>query len=482
MRAARRPTGFFCKGRPLLYSASRRLAYLKTPKAASLAIQDLFQKQFPDYRWTEAHEPLPNGTVTFTFVREPVKRVLSAYGEIDVAYALRASPEARKAMHTAFDKIHRNGHREAHSGNASRLLAFLDDLVAHRFGGEDRAHWMPTHAYPQLNFLCNHRIDFIGRLEQQDADWAALQDLARIPPAERTPFPHGHGSSNKTTASGKCWMCEVKLADEQLPASPQVLPRLCDVFASDFHCLGYPVPPECRLRTGTEAEEEDATTVPAPTPIDGVLPLPASRGSRAAPVYVLPLLDADEARRWLAAGGYWKNTLFVLGGEAENRTTLYRIKRAANASFAPPKSGGAALLREYDRFGWYWRPAAAQGTPSTLAPLAVGVPLTGGRDGVEHALAEAQQLLLLHRYDRVVVVGRELSARANASVLAQWLVDPIAQAAERAAHKGAASHQHYAPAGEASPTGGAAGGPKAKPGGGGTGSPSPPHKHFLPGR
>ena len=50
-RAGRRTVGFYCKRRPVLYSPSQKLAYLKTPKAASIAIQELFQRQFPDYRW-----------------------------------------------------------------------------------------------------------------------------------------------------------------------------------------------------------------------------------------------------------------------------------------------------------------------------------------------------------------------------------------------------------------------------------------------
>ena len=143
MSAAGRPTGLYCKSRPVLFSPSQRLAYVKTPKSASLAIQDLFQKQFTDYRWAQAHEDLPDDTFTFTFVREPLKRAMSAYAEIDVAYALRASPESHAAMRTVFDKVNRKpGPRET-----PRVLAFLDDLLDHRFGGDDREHWMPTHAY-----------------------------------------------------------------------------------------------------------------------------------------------------------------------------------------------------------------------------------------------------------------------------------------------------------------------------------------------
>jgi hypothetical protein len=104
MRAAGHSLGFYCKSRPVLYSPSQGLAYVKTPKGASLAIQDLFQRQFPDYRWAEAHEELPNSTLIFTFVREPLKRAMSAYSEIDVAYALRASPEVHQSWYVAIER------------------------------------------------------------------------------------------------------------------------------------------------------------------------------------------------------------------------------------------------------------------------------------------------------------------------------------------------------------------------------------------
>ena len=137
----------------MLFSESAKLAYIKTPKGASLAIQELFQKQFPDYRWFDARDALPTDVLVFTFVREPLKRALSAYAEVDVAYALRATPEQHFVMRTTFDKLGRKpGPRET-----LRLLAFLDDLVEHRFGGEDRAHWMPTHVPPSSPPPRSHR-------------------------------------------------------------------------------------------------------------------------------------------------------------------------------------------------------------------------------------------------------------------------------------------------------------------------------------
>ena len=412
MLAAGRATGVYCKSRPVLYSASRQVAYVKTPKAASLAIQDLFQRQFPDYRWAEAHEMLPNGTFVFTFVREPVSRVLSAYAEIDVAYALRASPEARNAMQTTFQHVKRK------PAYTPRFLAFLDDLFGHRFGGDDREHWMPTHAYPQLNFACVHRIDFIGHIETQEIDWAEVQHRAGIPLTQRTLFPRGHSTVNRTSNESVpiCnRACTLKQDDQTVPLTDPVMQRLCDLYESDFLCLGYTIPSACHPRT----REVSTTEMRYTSTIKGVPPLP-SREAAAAAVYVLPGLDAGGARQ-MAEDPMYRNTLFVAACAFENRSSLFRLRRAMNTSFSPDPSDAGMLLREHDRYGWFWRiernELGYHSNASIRAPLAIGIPLVdskepihqyGACEGIERALAEAVQHLLLHHYDRVIIAGRGL--------------------------------------------------------------------------
>ena len=492
MHASGRSTGFYCKSRPVLYSAAKRLAYVKTPKSASLAIQDLFQKQFPDYRWTEAHEKLPNDTFVFTFVREPLKRALSAYAEIDVAYALRATPEVRNSMRTVFHHVRRqSGEREV-----PRVLAFIDDLIDHRFGGEDREHWMPTHAYSQLNFMCQHRLDFIGHLENQASDWEAMQGLAGIPQSQRTPFPHAHDSSVlKTNASNASATpvcnraCQFKAADQKTPQTPPLQQRLCDVFASDFICLGYEMPRACIPR--------DATVTPKLTSsplINGTAAVHTGSKSEGSPVYLMRNLNADAAY-FLAGTPMYANTLFILPSAPENRSTLFRLKRAENRSFAthfdePSVSTfRGKLLREFDRFGWYWR-SSAEGPKSSAnaatslsssqsprAPLALGVPVWSAsphasadltadvRHRIDRALAEAQQMLLIHRYDRVVVVGHQLLSGATSSEVARYveerisylLADPRATASSLRTSSGSSPGRLE-------------------------NTSSSPHKHFLPGR
>lgn len=489
MRATGHPAGFYCKSRPVLYSASQRLAYVKTPKGASLAIQDLFQKQFPDYRWTEAHEHLPNDTLVFTFVREPLKRALSAYAEIDIAYALRATPEVRNSMRTTFQHVR----RQSESKEVPRLLSFIDDLVDHRFGGDDREHWMPTHAYSQLNFMCQHKLDFIGRLENQAADWDHIQGLANIAKAKRTAFPHAHDSTvlktnmTNTSAAPVCnRACQLKAADQKTPLTPPVLQRLCDVFASDFSCLGYSMPRDCASTAATTTQSDTS-----PPSINGTsaLGIGSSSKSNAAPVYLMRQLDAEAAYHLVRTRQY-ANSLFLVPSSLENRSTLFRLKRAENQSFAAHfdepsvSTSGGRLLREYDRFGWYWRGVTEERNGGTdaasaylpRAPLALGIPTRAAslhaaptltaevRLGIERSLAEAQQLLLLHRYDRVIVVGQGLLVGAPHEAISKYaeeqisrhLVDPKTSVVSHRPSSGLWTTR--------------------------AANSSTPHKHFLPGR
>ena len=501
MRATGRPTGMYCKSRPVLYSPAQRVAYVKTPKGASLAIQELFQRQFPDYRWAEPHEQLPNGTFTFTFVREPLKRALSAFAEIDVTYATRASQEARDRMQTAFQHVN----RQAGPNGTARILAYFDDLLGHRFGGDDREHWMPTHAYSQLNFQCAHRIDFIGRLENQEADWDAIQAAAGLPAPRRTPFPHAHDSSvlkkNISNASMAVCnrACQLKSADERVALTRAVLQRVCDIYASDFLCLGYRMPPECASMTGEEEDESETPSV-IPAVLAKARPLTAFHERRPepfpppAPVYVLHHVDAAAAWQ-LARTADFPNTLFVTPCCAEDRSSQFRFMRGENSFFAPSSTVGAGLLREFDRFGWYQ--GAGGGTRvAAYAPRAIGIPVcaptglffdsltTPVRTAIDRALAEAQQLLLVHRYDQVVVVGKGLLAGEGIhAVVGRYIETEVTRQLINPAIAAMSAPLR------ASPVAGGAGGLRTGSGGGGRGgvggganSSSTPHKHFLPGR
>ena len=416
------------KRRPVLYSPSQKLAYLKTPKAASIAIQELFQRQFPDHVWVTTHETLPKGTLVFTFAREPVGRVIAAYAEIDVTYARRASAEKRQQMNTTFHRMATRS-RSMSSGEqgARRLLAFLDDLVGQRFGGDDREHWAPTHAYPQVNFACRQRIDYVGHLENQDADWEEIQRLAGVPAARRTQIPHLH----ETATEDKCESgrpCMFKEDDKNVSRTPQLLLRLCETYASDFLCLGYPLPAPCAALAAPPSAPSAAAAVPPPLNRSAALPGGAADAARRLPVGFSARFDAAGAGRlrWLAKQPAYRNSLFVFRDDVANHTT--RVQPTEDDPTGMQGNGDASL-RPLNRLGWYLK--VVDGAP-LRAPLSAGVPThdAGGRPfgpltpavraHIDEALGEAQQMLLLHRYDRVLLpaelfgpAGARRAARAR---------------------------------------------------------------------
>ena len=146
---------------PLLQAAPRavsppqKLAYLKTPKAASIAIQELFQRS-PDHVGGDPRDAAQGHARLHlrARARRPRHRRLA---EIDVTYARRASAEKRQQMNTTFHRMATRS-RSMSSGEqgARRLLAFLDDPSASA-SAATTASTGRRRAYPQVNFACRQR-------------------------------------------------------------------------------------------------------------------------------------------------------------------------------------------------------------------------------------------------------------------------------------------------------------------------------------
>jgi len=120
--------------------------------------------------------------LVFTFVRDPVRHFLSGYSEIVYRATAPRGPDAH-ALHYTWLK-HMNGsseHVKLPSGSTSRARAFVRDLVAGRT--RPRFDLTEVHAYPQHAFLqryinfTGNVPHFVGRLEEAEADWAALGEL-----------------------------------------------------------------------------------------------------------------------------------------------------------------------------------------------------------------------------------------------------------------------------------------------------------------
>ena len=196
-------------------------------------------------------------TLAFTFVREPLSRFLSGYARrmrcACVAHAcwLRCSHCCMLALAAgrygeisyrsvffpnAAEHLARGAavtHVHLPHGSPARFAAFLRDLVA------GAPVFEAEHVYAAAGAL-GMGLDFIGRLERFDADWARLSALLVLPPDAR-PFNRtagAHDSSRDPTGDRAA-------AAAYLRDTPDAQAAVCLLLLPDFACLGYALPPAC---------------------------------------------------------------------------------------------------------------------------------------------------------------------------------------------------------------------------------------------
>lgn len=254
----KRPSMLYCQSSvPTIYIPSLKMAYIKTPKAASTAFCSFFKTQFPDAveGFLDSMD-IPDNVFVFTFVREPMSQKLAAYAEIDVIYQENLYPKQPNETNCTFPFVDRE-----RNGGRSRFQAFLYDLQENRFGKGSRENWRPMHGRSQISsVICATRrpFDFIGHVEHLEADWKAVQRKAKVPKQLRTKaIPVTH--SDNADKFVHYWQ------DEHIALTHHEEKLVCETFPSDFACLGYEVPPACQksfLRHELNREALDDDNLP----------------------------------------------------------------------------------------------------------------------------------------------------------------------------------------------------------------------------
>jgi Sulfotransferase family len=185
------------------------LTYIGFPKVASEEIAANLLVWMDDYILSPANTTSQNFDhgvpCTFAFVRDPLKRFVSAYVEFEFRFerARKLFPEKSTQMNYTFHTLP--------LGTTERAVAFVNDIL-----GFQVLEWLYDslrpkyfevapflshkesieHFSPMVGQLQGHHIDFLGQLEHLSDDWILLAEQCQL--SGLGPFDaslHGHSTS-----------------------------------------------------------------------------------------------------------------------------------------------------------------------------------------------------------------------------------------------------------------------------------------------
>jgi hypothetical protein len=180
-----------------------------TPKRSIHAEHEL--PRVADVGWEEVVRMLNGDAFRFSFVRDPVRRLESAY--LSKVARLRRRP--RRAALQEILGLPKDPHEEL---TVEQFIAALEMQDPVRMD----VHWRPQH----LNLM--HGLieyDLVGRLETFAADVARIREATGMPDA-----PIEARNVSKRPAAGL------------LDGRPDLLRRVADIYARDFELYGYSMP------------------------------------------------------------------------------------------------------------------------------------------------------------------------------------------------------------------------------------------------
>jgi len=236
-----------------------RLSYVRNHKAASSTIMKfltghvggptpykLGRSAFPGHTW-------------FTFVRDPVKKLVSAFFEVhrpginlcqDALADRNASSGVRVKKDLSARHLGSGRHEFCHVGmnpwnvrvdNKASQQAVMKRFVSMLSALEDRS-FSDHHTDSQSERLLmfpdrDGTIDFIGDFARLDDDWA---DLAAV---QQAAFGISLGALSNRLHVTKPSMRKV-WSSSVLPVA--LLERICMLYRNDYCCLDLPLPTECQ--------------------------------------------------------------------------------------------------------------------------------------------------------------------------------------------------------------------------------------------
>lgn len=203
----------------------------------------------------------PEPPWSFAFVRDPFKRFVSGYSEVEYFITVgppeiwkknrpKNAPPPEDLVKNSVKNCKDCGFLSKPENSIERAKEFIHDLLSFKLTGAPRFLW--RHVFSQLgimhsyNRVFDRRVEFVGSLEAMDSSWLQLLDLVQAPPRPFNTSCETHGYSNAKSGFKAREIMTALLNgtdtgddEEQWRRKSYVRALECAVLLPDKVCLGY---------------------------------------------------------------------------------------------------------------------------------------------------------------------------------------------------------------------------------------------------
>ena len=236
------PYGRFIESR----DSQQPILYVEIPKTSSSTMKSWINSfckdamygegDFQSLQFTQMAPVFPNTLLSFTVVREPLKRFISGYGTIRHRVLLGGE----KASHLNSSKVRSLWYSPTRAAEIGRFEKFVSVVVDEgaitqaRNAVKNNCVW--NHALSQMWFIEMYPqpINFVLHVETLEAD---LNRLRRYLPVVLPPGPPTH----ENAAEGSALPGYLK-PEDYIKGAPSAIFRVVKYLNQDYVCLQYPLP------------------------------------------------------------------------------------------------------------------------------------------------------------------------------------------------------------------------------------------------
>jgi len=198
----------------------------------------------------------PEPPWSFAFVRDPFKRFVSGYSEVEYFITVgppevwtskrpKGAPPPENIITNSVNNCEGCGFLSKPVNSIERAQEFIHDLLHLKLTPSPRFLW--RHIYSQLgimhsyNRVFDRRVEFLGSLEAMDSSWLQLLDLVQAPPRPFNTTCETHNYSNAKSGfkarETMTLLLKGNNTGDQHGAYVRALE--CAVLLPDKICLGY---------------------------------------------------------------------------------------------------------------------------------------------------------------------------------------------------------------------------------------------------